>query len=60
MTKLNSSGLHINGSLQRYVGDFALAKELQNPLWKSKSELSPDLWSHDVFAHEVNRENKIK
>jgi hypothetical protein len=32
MAKLNSSGLHINGSLQRYVGDFALAKELQKPL----------------------------
>ena len=59
MAKLNSSGLHINGSLQIYVGAFALAKDLQNPLWKFNLELLPELCSQEVFAHEVNKENKI-
>ena len=59
MAKLNSSGLHINGSLQIYVGAFAFAKDLQNPAWKFNSELFPELCFHDVFAHETNKENNI-
>ena len=51
MATLNSSGEHTNGSLHIYVGAFALAKDLQNPLSNSKLELSLDLWVHEDEAH---------
>ena len=53
MATLSSSGEHISGSLHMYVGAFALAKDLQNPLSNSRLELLLDLWVHEDEAHPV-------
>ena len=53
MATLNSSGEHISGSLHIYVGAFALAKDLQNPLSNSKLELLLDLCVQDDVVHPV-------
>jgi len=46
--------------LQIYVGAFAFANDRQYPLWKFNSALFPELCSHELLAHEVNKKNNIK
>jgi len=60
MATLSSSGEHINGSLHIYVGAFALAKDLQNPLSNSRLELLLDSWVHVDETHPVRNTTNIK